>query len=670
MAEITISLPDGSERALPEGSSAYDLAAEIGPGLAKAALLARVDGVELDLNVPLTAGASVELITEQSDEALHTIRHSTAHVMAQAVQEIYPGTQLAIGPPIDDGFYYDFELPEGKTLSDDDLAAIEAKMKEIIKANQAFERHELPVDEAKAFFADHIFKAEIIDQVTGGAADQELADELGGAAETISYYKNSEEFLDMCTGPHVPSTGRLGHFKLMKVAGAYWRGDTDRPMLQRVYGTAWNNKKALKAHLNRLVEAEKRDHRRLAQELGLVSWPEELGPGLAVWHPKGATVRRLMEDYSRERHENGGYEFVYSPHIAKSVLWETSGHLDFYADGMYPPMEMDGATYYPKPMNCPFHVMIFREGQRSYRDLPIRMFELGTVYRYELSGAIHGLMRSRGFTQDDSHIFATREQLQDELASLLSFVLSVLRAFGFEDFQAKLSTRPPEKSVGADELWEEATEGLRLALEAADLDYVVDEGGGAFYGPKIDVDVRDAIGRAWQLSTIQVDFQLPDRFDLEYVASDGSRQQPVMIHRALMGSIERFFGVLIEHYAGNFPAWLAPIQARVLPVGADHADYAHEVVAQLKAAGLRADTGEAAEPLGKRIRKSKIEKLPYILVVGDDDVASGTVGVNKRGQNDPERDVTVADFIARLQQEVADRVLDLPKAEADGAQGD
>ncbi len=663
---MTISLPDGSTRALPEGSSAFDLASDIGPGLAKASLLARVDGTEVDLNVALADGATVELITEQSDDALHTIRHSTAHVMAQAVQELYPGTQLAIGPPIEDGFYYDFELPEGATLSDDDLAAIEDRMKAIVKANQPFERHELPVDEALEFFADHTFKAEIIKTVTSGSQDAELADEVGGA-DSISYYQNSDTFLDMCTGPHVPSTGRLGHFKLMKVAGAYWRGDTDRPMLQRVYGTAWGNKKALKAHLQRLVEAEKRDHRKLAAELGLVSWPEELGPGLAVWHPKGATIRRLMEDYSRDRHENGGYEFVFSPHIAKSVLWETSGHLDFYADGMYPPMELDGATYYPKPMNCPFHVMIFRDQQRSYRELPLRMFELGTVYRYELSGAVHGLMRSRGFTQDDSHIFATREQLQEELSSLLEFVLSVLRAFGFADFQAKLSTRPLEKSVGDDAIWDEATEGLRGALESAGLEYITDEGGGAFYGPKIDVDVRDAIGRSWQLSTIQLDFNLPERFELEYVASDGERKRPVMIHRALMGSIERFFGVLIEHYAGNFPAWLSPIQARVLPVSADHADYAAQVVAELKAAGLRADTTEPNEPLGKRIRRSKMEKLPYILVVGDDDVAANTVGVNKRGQNDPERDVAVSAFIERLKQEDDDRVIEIAELEsADG----
>ena len=405
-----------------------------------------------------------------------------------------------------------------------------------------------------------------------------------------------------------------------------------------------------------LAEAEKRDHRRLAAELDLVSWPDELGPGLAVWHPKGALIRKIMEDYSRDRHENGGYEFVFSPHIAKSVLWETSGHLDFYADGMYPPMEMDGATYYPKPMNCPFHVMIYKANQRSYRELPVRLFELGAVYRYELSGAVHGLMRSRGFTQDDSHIFTTREDIQSELMSLLDFVLSVLRAFGFEDFQAKLSTRPPEKSVGEDELWDEATEGLRAALDRSGLDYITDEGGGAFYGPKIDVDVKDAIGRAWQLSTIQLDFNLPERFDLEYIASDGERKRPVMIHRALMGSVERFFGVLIEHYAGAFPAWLAPTQVRILPVAEVHADHAHDVAARLRSSGFRVDVVGAVEQLGKRVRNGKVEKLPYILVVGDDDVANDTVGVNKRGNDTPERDVTVDDFIARLGDDVENKV--------------
>lgn len=653
---ISVVLPDGSSRELPAGATTLTLAESIGPRLASDAVIGVVDGVEVDLNVPLTDGAVVEIVTAGSDRGLHTIRHSTAHVMAQAILDLYPGTQLAIGPPIEFGFYYDVELPDGQTLNDDDLEKIELRMNEIVEADQAFERHELAAADAAAFFADEPYKVEIIDRVTSGAASGEDATEVG-SGESISYYSNGIEgeegaFRDMCTGPHVPSTGKLAHFKLQSVAGAYWRGDVTRPMLQRIYGTAWDSKKALKTHLQMLAEAEKRDHRRLAAELDLVSWPDELGPGLAVWHPKGALIRKIMEDYSRDRHEHGGYEFVVSPHIAKSVLWETSGHLDFYADGMYPPMEMDGATYYPKPMNCPFHVMIFKSRQRSYRELPLRMFELGAVYRYELSGAVHGLLRSRGFTQDDSHIFTTREDIQVEIASLLDFVLSVLRAFGFDDFQAKLSTRPLEKSVGEDSLWDEATDALRSALDEHGLDYVVDEGGGAFYGPKIDVDVRDAIGRAWQLSTIQLDFQLPDRFDLEYVSPEGDRKRPVMIHRALMGSIERFFGVLIEHYAGAFPAWLAPTQVRVLPVADVHQDYAEGVAARLREAGFRVDVVGAVEPLGKRVRNGKVEKLPYVLVVGDDDVANDTVGVNRRGEDKPERDVRVASFIDSLAAEV------------------
>ncbi|NCG23615.1 MAG: threonine--tRNA ligase [Actinobacteria bacterium] len=652
---ITVQLPDGSAREILAGTTAAGLAASIGAGLARAALIAVVDGEELDLNRPLRDGAVVEIVTGPSGRGLHTIRHSTAHVMAQAILDLYPGTQLAIGPPIEDGFYYDVDLPDGQTLSEEDLEKIEARMQEIIAADQPFVRHELSAEEAATFFADELYKAEIIERVTGGTVPGQDTGEVGGDGDTISYYANGDGFRDMCTGPHVPSTGKLGHFKLQSVAGAYWRGDVSRPMLQRIYGTAWDSKKALKTHLQMLEEAEKRDHRRLAQELDLVSWPDELGPGLAVWHPKGARIRKLMEDYSRDRHENGGYEYVFSPHIAKSVLWETSGHLDFYADGMYPPMEMDGASYYPKPMNCPFHVMIYRSNQRSYRELPLRLFELGAVYRYELSGAVHGLMRSRGFTQDDSHIFTTREDIQTELASLLDFVLSVLRAFGFEDFQAKLSTRPLEKAVGDDELWDEATAGLRAALDSHGLDYIVEEGGGAFDGPKIDVDVKDAIGRAWQLSTIQLDFNLPERFDLEYIASDGTRKRPVMIHRALMGSIERFFGVLIEHYAGAFPAWLAPTQVRVLPVAEVHDDYAYAVAERLRSEGFRVDVVSAVEPLGKRVRNGKVEKLPYILVVGDDDVANDSVGVNKRGEGKPERDVTIADFSGRLRSEVDEK---------------
>jgi threonyl-tRNA synthetase len=643
-ADIKVTLPDGSIKEIPEAATAADLAASIGNRLAKAAVVASINGVERDLATPLADGDEVAIITADSDRGLFTLRHSTAHVLAQAVLDLFPGATFGIGPPIENGFYYDFELRDGGTFTPDDFERIDARMREIIAAEQPFIRDEIPTDAALEKFHDHKYKCEII----RGAGDDPMSATEAGMVRT---YENPPDFIDVCRGPHVPHTGYLGHFKLMRVAGAYWKGDEHNPMLQRIYGTAWDTGKGLNEYLHRLEEAEKRDHRRLATELDLLSFPEELGAGLAVWHPKGATVRRLMEDYSRERHVQGDYQFVYSPDIAKSVLWETSGHLDYYAENMYPPMEMDGATYYPKPMNCPFHMLIFRSQQRSYRELPMRLFELGTVYRFERSGVLHGLMRIRGFTQDDSHIFCTEEQAVDEIAGLLEFVLSVLRAFGFDDFEANLSTRPEGKSVGEDAEWDRATDELRRALEKAHLDYELDEGGGAFYGPKIDVHVRDAIGRRWQLSTIQVDFQLPPLFDLEYIGADGERHRPVVIHRALFGSVERFFGVLLEHFAGAFPAWLAPVQARVLPVRDDHDAYAAEVVQRLVDAGFRADLVEADEPLGGRIRKAKLEKLPYVLVVGDDDVAHRTVGVNPRG-GDVERDVLLDDFVTRLTADV------------------
>ena len=512
--------------------------------------------------------------------------------------------------------------------------------------------------EAKELFAEQPYKVEIIERVESADADAEDAGEVSGSG-MISAYRNTDKFVDMCVGPHVPSTGKLAFFKLQRVSGSYWRGNEKGPQLQRVYGTAWESKQALAGHLHQLEEALKRDHRKLAVEQDLLSFPSKLGGGLAVWHPKGATIRKLMEDYSRQRHEDGGYEFVYTPHLANANLFETSGHLDFYADGMYPPMEMDNGTYYPKPMNCPMHCLIFDSRQRSYRELPLRLFELGTVYRYERAGTLHGLMRIRGFTQDDSHIYCTQEQLADEVAGLLDFVLSVLRAFGFDEFTFNLSTRDPEKSVGTDEIWEIATIALRDALDSHGLEYAVKEGDAAFYGPKIDIDVRDAIGRSWQLSTIQADFQLPERFNLEYVGADNSRHRPIMLHRALMGSIERFFGVLVEHYAGAFPTWLAPVQVRVLPVATPHEDYAREVVDRLRSAGARVDMVAADDGLGKRIRNGKVEKLPYVLVVGDDDVAERTVGVNVRtdmqieGAPDVERDVALDDFVARFEGEVA-----------------
>jgi len=647
MTDITVSLPDGTVRSLPKGSTVADLAGLIGKRLLREAVSALVDGNEADLSFPLPDLASIEIITSDTERGLETIRHSTAHVLAQAVLDIWPGATFAIGPAIEHGFYYDFELPNGATFGSEDLEAIDTRMREIIAADQTFERGEVTAFEALGLFADHPYKCEIIERVAGGEADVYIADEIKSEG-LVSFYRNGGDFVDLCRGPHVPSTGRLGHFALQKVAGAYWRGDERRPMLQRVYGTAWATAGDLKKHLDLLAEAEKRDHRRLASELDLVSWPESLGPGLAVWHPKGALVRKVIEDYSRSRHLEGEYDFVFSPHIAKSVLWETSGHLDFYADAMYPAMEMDGSAYYPKPMNCPFHITVFESSQRSYRDLPKRYFELGAVYRYELSGAVHGLLRSRGFTQDDAHIFCTREQVSDELASLLDFTLSVLSTFGFQNFQAKLSTRPNSKSVGDEELWDLATSGLISALDSAGLDYVVDEGGGAFYGPKIDVDITDAIGRPWQLSTIQLDFNLPERFQLEYVGVDGARHRPVMIHRALMGSIERFFGVLLEHYAGAFPVWLSPEQVRVLPVAADHESYANEVVTQLVSNGFRASIDCADQALGKRVRSAKLAKVPHVLVVGDEDVANGTVGDNPRGSDRPERGLSLDEFMERL----------------------
>ena len=646
-SDVTIILPDGSEKVIgPDGTGA-DLATQLGSRAANDALIAVANGTQLDLNQPLPDGASVSLIFPASEEGLEVLRHSTAHVLAQAVLALYPGATFSIGPPIEDGFYYDFDLPDGQTFSDDDLERIFAKMKEIVGRKQPFIRSEIQREEADQLFADHPYKLEILD----GEADDPTSGPQGGV---ITTYRNTDEFVDLCRGPHVPDTGYLGHFKLMRVAGAYWRGDEKRQMLQRIYGTAWSSKKELKVHLERLEEASKRDHRKLATELDLLSFPTELGGGLAVWHPKGATVRKIMEDYSRQRHEEGGYEFVYTPHLANERLFQTSGHLDFYADGMYPPMEMDNGTYYPKPMNCPMHCLIFGHGQRSYKELPLRLFELGTVYRYERSGTLHGLMRIRGFTQDDSHLFVTPDQLADEITSLLDFVLSVLRAFGFDEFTFNLSTKNPEKYVGSNDIWEEATDALKEALDRHGLDYAVREADAAFYGPKIDIDVKDAIGRSWQLSTIQCDFNLPERFDLHYVAADGDQHRPIMLHRALFGSIERFFGVLIEHYGGAFPTWLSPMQVQVLGVRADHDAFASQVVERLKGQGFRAEMVEADDPLGSRIRKGKLQKLPYILVVGDTDVENDTAGVNPRG-GEVERDVPISDFIERVKSEVEEK---------------
>ncbi len=662
--QITVKLPDGSTREYASGSTPAEVAASIGKGLAKAAIAAKADGEWVDLSRPLGHHVALQIVVPDSHEGREVLRHSTAHVMAEAVTRLFPGAKVAIGPAIADGFYYDFDLPDGQTFSDDDLGRIEDEMRAIVKADQQFERSELTYDEALALFADQPYKREIIEKVRTGAADADDATEAGGDDTGVSVYRNVAHgevaFTDLCRGPHVPSTGKLGAFKLLKVAGAYWRGNEKGPMLQRIYGTAWESKAALAEHLHRLEEAERRDHRKLGVELDLFSFPEEIGSGLAVFHPKGALVRRIMEEYSRQRHEASGYLFVNSPHITKEGLFQTSGHLDWFADGMFPPMHLEeggqggeGTTYYLKPMNCPFHILIFKHRTRSYRELPSRYFEFGTVYRYEKSGVVHGLTRVRGLTQDDAHIFCTKEQMADELSSLLDFVLDLLRDYGLDDFYLELSTKPPGKAVGTDEEWDEATEALRAAAQDKGLALVLDEGGGAFYGPKISVQVKDAIGRTWQMSTIQLDFQMPQRFDMHYVGADNERHRPVMIHRALFGSVERFFAVLVEHYAGAFPAWLAPVQVTVLPVSDRHDAYGFRIVDRLKAEGFRAEMVDgAAGQLGARIRRAKTEKVPYILVVGDSDVDNGTVGVNRRGSDRPERDVTVDDLVDRLAAEV------------------
>jgi threonyl-tRNA synthetase len=652
---VHVKLPDGSQREYPRGVTAAEVAASIGKRLAKDALTAKVDGEWVDLDRPIDHDAAVTIVTPDTPDGREVLRHSTAHVMAQAVTDLFPGARYAIGPAIEDGFYYDFELPDGRHFTEDDLGRIEARMREIVAADEPFVREEVSRDEGLRLFADQPYKIEIIERV-----DPEVASEVGEGS-VISVYRNPRDgdgaFVDLCRGPHVPSTKRLGAFKLMRVAGAYWRGDEKRPMLQRIYGTAWESQAALDAHLHQLAEAERRDHRKLGVELDLFSFPGEIGSGLAVFHPKGGTVRRLMEDYSRERHVQAGYDFVTSPHIAKEDLFNTSGHLEWFADGMFPPMELDeGTRYYLKPMNCPFHILIYQSQLRSYRDLPLRMFEFGSVYRYERSGVVHGLTRVRGMTQDDAHIFCTKEQLPAELESTLRFVLDLLRDFGLTDFYLELSTKPEGKAIGSEEEWEEGTEILRRAAAAMDLEVVLDEGGGAFYGPKISVQTRDAIGRTWQLSTIQADFQEPHRFDLSYVGADNERHRPIMIHRALFGSIERFFAILVEHYEGAFPLWLAPVQASVLPVADRHDAYAFRLADRLRSEGLRAELVDASnDSLGSRIRRAKLQKVPYVLVVGDEDVDAGTVGVNRRGSEEPERGVRVDDLFERLATEVAER---------------
>jgi threonyl-tRNA synthetase len=589
----------------------------------------------------LSDGQEVEA---SSPEAREVIRHSTAHVMAQAVCALFPGTKYAIGPAIEDGFYYDFDI--GRPFTPEDLEAIEAKMREIIDANQEFVREELTREEGLKRFADQPYKVEIIESV----------EESEGAGPVVSIYRNGD-WEDLCRGPHVLSTQRLVHFKLMRVAGAYWRGDEKRPMLQRIYGTAWENKSALANHLSMLEEAEKRDHRKLGRDLELFSWADEVGPAMALWHPKGAHVRKILEDLSRQLHLDHGYEPVYSPHIGKATLWETSGHLDFYRENMFPAMETEEAgEYFAKPMNCPFHVLIYRSRTRSYRELPLRLSELGTVYRYERSGVLHGLMRARCLTQDDSHIFCRPDQVVDELVKVIDFFRDLYGTVGMGPDRVRFSTKP-EKYVGADELWEQAETAIPEALERAGIEFQVDAGDGAFYGPKIDIDVRDAIGRYWQVCTIQVDFQLPERFGLEYTDEDNHRVRPVMIHRALFGSVERFIGVLTEHYAGAFPTWLAPVQAVIIPIADRHADHAHVIAGKLRAIGARVEVDDSRETMQAKVRDAEMQKSPYMLVVGDKEIEQGTVAVRARGMGKPKYGVAFDDFLAEFQAEIAEREL-------------
>jgi len=631
----------------------------------KDVVVCRVNGVLKDLWTELAEGDVVESVLISSPDGLAVLRHSTAHVMAQAVQEVYANTRLGIGPPIKDGFYYDFD-PEN-TFNPDDLVKIESAMRKIVKEGQRFRRRVTTEADALKELAHEPYKCELIG--IKGPAGEEASVEVGGSELTI--YDNvgrdgNPVWSDLCRGPHLPSTKHIPAFKLMRTAAAYWRGSEKNPMLQRIYGTAWPSQDELNAYLELLAEAEKRDHRRLGTELDLFSFPEEIGSGLAVFHPKGGIVRRAMEDYSRIRHEEENYEFVYSPHLTKAALFETSGHLQWYADGMYPPMILDeelnadgtvkraGQQYYMKPMNCPFHNLIYKSRGRSYRELPLRLFEFGTVYRYEKSGVLHGITRARGFTQDDAHIYCTKEQMVGELDSLLTFVLNLLRDYGLNDFYLELSTKNEEKFVGEDADWAEATEALRKAATAQKLELVLDEGGAAFYGPKISVQAKDAIGRTWQMSTIQVDFQLPQRFELEYSATDGTRQRPVMIHRALFGSIERFFGVLTEHYSGAFPPWLAPVQAIGIPVADTFADYLGDVMTQMRKAGIRAELDGSDDRMQKKVRNAQMQKIPFMVIAGEEDQKAGAVSFRYRN-GEQKNGIPIADAIAEIKKVVAER---------------
>ena len=638
LSQITITFPDKSQQKVEKGTTPLDIARQISNSLAKRAVAAKVNGRIVSLLEPLQESAEIEILTFKEDEGREVFWHSSAHLMAQAIKRLWPEAQLGIGPPIDDGFYYDIDLD--RQITPEDFPLIEQEMAKIVDENLPTQRKVLSADEAIDFFRK---KHELL--------KVELIEDLKGTGEQISAYSQGE-FTDLCRGPHVPSTGYLGkNFKLLSVAGAYWHGDEKNKMLQRIYATNYPDKKLLKQHLKRLEEAKKRDHRRLGRELDLFSINQEVGPGLILWHPKGALIRHLIEDYWKREHLRSGYQLVSTPHVAKLHLWETSGHTSFYQENMFRPMEVEEVEYQLKPMNCPFHMTIYNSKIRSYRDLPIRFAELGTVYRYERSGVLHGLMRVRGFTQDDAHIYCHPDQLTDEIIGVLDLNARMLARFGFSEYDVYLSTRP-EKFVGSEEGWDHATEALRRALEIKKMDYKVDPGEGVFYGPKIDIKIKDVLGRSWQCSTIQVDFNLPERFDLTFVDSDGERHRPITIHRALLGSIERFFGILIEHYAGNFPLWLAPVQVMILPIADRHFDFARQVRQELLANDFRVELDERNEKIGFKIREAEVAKTPFMVIVGDKEVEQNKVSLRVKGEGDlGQMDVNA--MMERLRQELA-----------------
>ena len=638
MESIRVALPDGSEQVVEKGATPLSVAESIGPRLAKSALVAKLDGQLVDLTAPIEQDTELRILTDRDSEALEVYRHSSAHLLAAAVLELYPETKLGIGPPTEQGFFYDFQ--RDTPFTPEDLEKIEARMREIVKRNPPNERVWLPREETLAKFKEmgEQMKCELIEDKTEG--------------DKISVYKTGEQFLDFCRGPHIPSMGRIKAFKLLSVAGAYWKGDERNARLQRIYGTSFFSKKDLDDHLHRLEEAKKRDHRKLGKELDLFSIQESAGPGLIFWHPKGGTIRRVMEDWLRDEYVRRGYGLVYTPHVARHDLWKTSGHAEFFSDDMFSTMQLDDSDYQLKPMNCPFHILMYKDRLRSYRDLPVRMGELGTVYRYERSGVMHGLLRVRGFTQDDAHIFCTPKQVKDEILGCVDFALDVLKTFGFDKFEIELSTwdgGAGGKYAGSAEEWTMAEDGLFSALKTREIEAKVMTDAAAFYGPKIDVIVLDAIGRRWQLSTVQFDFNLPRRFELEYIAADGKAHQPVMVHRALWGSIERFFGVLIEHYAGAFPVWLAPVQAIVLPITDRQNEYARQVFEQLKDAGIRVEIDSRSEKVNLKIREAQLQKIPYMLVVGQREADGGKVAVRHRKRGD-EGAKPVQEVIARLRE--------------------